>query len=152
MALEGWVWLLGILALWALAFWLGGRHFRATQSPQGRALVDAIIQAEQLRKTDPLAADRLLDQHFASQAEAAAADRDHLRELARHDIAAAEQLRAELEKDLASDEAAHKEFSRKPLTDTSVQAALVQIEASATQTRDELVGLEAHIAQLYRRG
>ena len=147
--MEGWLWLSGFLVLGVLAFWLGGRQFRAGLAPRERALIDAMDQADRLRKKDPVAADQLFDQHMAERMQAFTMERDQLRELAQHDLSAAEQLRRALQEDLMADEAVHEEFSRKLLTDASVQATLIQIETSAARTRDELDRLVKHIDQLY---
>lgn len=130
----------GLLAVW----WTLDHRWRV--SPE---LDAALLEAERLRKTDPVAADQLLDKHFEKAAARSKLEREELRRRAQHDLYGAKQLETLLRHDLED----HRVMRRRAVPTIPFEkraAALSKIDEMERQTRSELDLLRASIRLLKR--
>ena len=119
-----------------------GRRRSATDSPSAD---HAIARADQLRKWDPVAADRVLDAHFDKEGEREDAERAALRTQAQTDPTAAVELRRRLLQDLEVWAHLLKGSRRKAGKDARMEQAAKNLEQWDKETRVELEQLDAVI-------
>jgi hypothetical protein len=117
--------------------------------PRNSTTTEGVIgRADQLRKWDPVAADRVLDAHFDKEGEREDAERAALRTQAQTDRAAAEELRRRLLGDLEVWAHLLKGSGRKVGKDARMQDAVTNLEQWDKETRVELEQLDALIKRL----
>ena len=107
------------------------------ESPELQATMDAVIE---LDKTDPAAANQLLDSYFMREVEADQRRRVELRARASHDVNAAVELRDKLEEDLKANAYARKEWAD-DVEEPKRSELLAQLSSDDR-------GLEAELGQL----
>jgi hypothetical protein len=115
------------------------------QRPEERALLD---QAGRLWKSDPAAATQMLDSYYKRDGEREDAERAKLREAAKADRSAAQELQRRLNVDLEVWQQLLTNARRKSKKDMTAQRAVANLEQWDSETRAELARLERHIRQL----
>jgi hypothetical protein len=115
------------------------------QRPEERALFD---QVGKLWKSDPAAATQMLDSYYERDGQREDAERAKLREAAKTDRSAAQELRRRLNEDLEVWQQLLLNARRKSKNDMTAQKAVANLEQWDSETRAELVRLEEHIRQL----
>ena len=123
---------------WVLVY----RRWRRERSPDFQATMRVQEQARELAKTDPGAAERLMENHFMEQGRKEDDERRSLRQLAPTDAAAAADLRRRLEDDLKTDTFARAQMAQRMRGDPKLAEILRQIDESTSNTKRELADLD----------
>ena len=136
---------IALLAFAAYDIVTGLRGSRHTPEVQAFELVER--QAEQLRRTDPVAADRLLDQYFQECGRRAAEERTRLRAEAAVDVSAAKRLQKLLRQEMDGHRIMRERFLPrvKPEDKAAAEATISERERS---TQTELGQLDDMIRRL----
>jgi hypothetical protein len=125
------------VALPAVFLWIGWRAIQMTRERAAHREEDTVIErARRLEKTDPAAAQQLLDSYFLTKADEASRERAKLWDLALQDRKAAARLQRILNDELRGHEAMRREAAALP-PERQV-AALEFVQQQETQTRTEL--------------
>ena len=116
------------------------------RTPEDRAVIE---EFDRLFPSDPAAAQRVLHDHFVKQGERDEEARGALRERARTDPAAAEQLRSLLREDLEVWTTLLKDARKKVKDDRLMQVGIGNMEKWQGETRAELAAVDALIRRLH---
>jgi hypothetical protein len=120
-----------VILAFAIGMWRGKRSLDALMSPQERRVIEVAKQAERLRKTDPAAASRLLEQQEARLK----AEEGALRARVPSDPRAAREFHTLATEDLIGADDLIKHFRKKASHDPEARTALLGLE----ETRRQLV-------------
>ena len=126
---------LAFMAFGVYAAWRAIRGLRTEAASKEENQV--LRKAEQLAKTDPAAADQLLDSYFIKKGELAAQERARLWDMASHDHGAA----VRLERLLREDQRGHEVMRRRWIPTVPSEerfTALEMVEKRERQTREDL--------------
>jgi len=143
----------GVLSLWAGSRIVrSGLSFGVTVGGRwdSEELAATLEAADKLQRTDPIAAQQLLDSYFTREAAATDMRRSSLRQRAPYDLKAALALREELQDDLNANTYARSEML-KGMPVSQHNTALTQIDQDDQNLRAELSALEVVITRLQAR-
>ena len=132
-----------------LRCWRCGRIYDEENTPPYVAsLLDAFARARKLRKTDPMAADRLMVEATRNAGELSAREEADLRERAPHDRRTALLLRSRLQSHLKGLARVRGTLERRTRTDPQSQIALQNLAAAERSLLDDLGSVDATIHRL----
>jgi len=138
----------------ALSLWAGSRVVRKGIPPStsgAQSELDATLEeAMRLERTDPGAAQQLLDSYFMREAAVTESKRGELRQRARYDIDAAVELRRELQEELTGNAAFKKDMLER-MPEGQRASMLIEIDAADRKLRSQLMELDSRIDQLKLR-
>jgi len=156
LSVAGTIWLLSdspydetrTLAYLALGVFFAWRAIRGLRmDAASREETEVFERTEQLEKTDPAAADQLLDAHFMKTGELAVRERARLWEMASHDRGAATRLERLLRDDLRGHESMRQGWI--PTVPSEQRSAAAEmVEKRERQTREDLERVHIILKQL----
>jgi hypothetical protein len=122
--------------------------WRASRFQVDPAVDEALQRAMKLEKTDPAAAERILDEAFAQQAEREGRELAQLRDRAPFDHAAAKELERRLRRKLELNVGGRRDFEKQLAGQPGLPAMLQSLDEEANTLRHQLAEVEQHLQRL----